>query len=183
VVLPACRDLLERQDHVLRLYHEGKNVVGEAYARSCDEAPGRGLDPQRAEGDRLLPRDAERLGHQHAKLRAPTLDETLRVKGYLLVLRNQTRDYLDVAALADRSGVAHAAEVLGHIDDYYADQRPRGVAGVATQLARQLADPQPADRASVGQLSRYKGLERWWTDWDAVVEVCRAVATGMVTQA
>lgn len=118
-----------------------------------------------------------------AKLRVPTLDETLRVKGYLLVLRNQTRDYLDVAALADRSGVAHAAEVLGNIDDYYADQRPRGVAGVATQLARQLADPRPVDRPSVGQLSRYKGLEPRWTDWEAVVEVCRAVATGMVTQA
>lgn len=78
---------------------------------------------------------------------------------------------------------AHAAQVLGNIDDYYADQRPRGVAGVATQLARQLADPRPADRPSVGQLSRYKGLEPRWTDWDAVVEVCRAVATGMVTQA
>lgn len=115
-----------------------------------------------------------------AKLRAPTADETLRVKGYLVVLRNQTRDYLDVAALADRCGVAHAGEVLGHIDDFYADQRPPGAEGVATQLARQLADPQPADRRTVKQLSRYKGLEQRWTDWDAVVRVCREVAIGMV---
>jgi hypothetical protein len=64
-----------------------------------------------------------------AKLRAPTLDETLRVNGYLLVLRNQTRDYLAVAALADRSGVAHAAEVLGHIDDYYARPKASGCGG------------------------------------------------------
>ena len=34
-------------------------------------------------------------------LRVPTADETLRVKAFLVVRRNQTRDYLDVAALAD----------------------------------------------------------------------------------
>jgi hypothetical protein len=31
-------------------------------------------------------------------LRAPTAEETLRIKGFLIVRRNQTRDYLDVAA-------------------------------------------------------------------------------------
>src|SRR5580704_538700 len=35
-------------------------------------------------------------------LRVPTPDEALRIKGYLIVRRNQVRDYLDVAALADR---------------------------------------------------------------------------------
>jgi len=49
-------------------------------------------------------------------LRVPTPDETLRIKGYLIVRRNQVRDYLDVAALSDRYGIAHAADVLGHID-------------------------------------------------------------------
>jgi hypothetical protein len=38
-------------------------------------------------------------------LRVPTPDETLRIKGYLIVRRNQVRDYLDVVALADRSGI------------------------------------------------------------------------------
>ena len=38
-------------------------------------------------------------------LRVPTPDETLRIKGYLIVRRNQVRDYLDVAALADRYGL------------------------------------------------------------------------------
>jgi hypothetical protein len=33
------------------------------------------------------------------KLRVPTPDEILRIKGYLIVWRNQVRDYLDVAAL------------------------------------------------------------------------------------
>src|SRR5580704_18431661 len=38
-------------------------------------------------------------------LRVPTPDETLRIKGYLIVRRNQVRDYLDVAALSDRYGI------------------------------------------------------------------------------
>jgi hypothetical protein len=59
-------------------------------------------------------------------LRVPTAEETLRIKGFLIVRRNQTRDYLDVAALADRYGVDVAAAVLAGIDDFYADQHGQG---------------------------------------------------------
>lgn len=113
-------------------------------------------------------------------LRAPTPDETLRIKGYLVVRRNQVRDYLDVAALSDRAGIAHAAEVLGRIDDYYADQRGGESEGVATQLARQLADPRPADARTIKQLAQYKELDPRWTDWKNVTDVCRSVAVEMV---
>src|ERR1700719_824860 len=65
-------------------------------------------------------------------LRVPTPDETLRIKGYVSVPRNQVRDYLDVAALSDRYGISPAADVLGHIDDYYSDQRGAEAEGVAT---------------------------------------------------
>src|SRR6056297_759438 len=40
-----------------------------------------------------------------AVVRVPTLDEILRIKAFLVVRRNQARDYLDVAALAQRMGV------------------------------------------------------------------------------
>jgi hypothetical protein len=113
-------------------------------------------------------------------LRVPTPDETLRIKGYLVVRRNQVRDYLDVAALSDRAGIAHAAEVLRRIDSYYADQRGGDSEGVATQLARQLADPRPADTRTIKQLGQYKGLEPRWTDWKNVTDVCRSVAVEMV---
>ena len=113
-------------------------------------------------------------------LRVPTPDETLRIKGYLAVRRNQVRDYLDVAALADRYGISHAAEVLGQIDEYYSDQRGHEPEGVATQLARQLADPRPADARTIKQLSHYKGLDARWTDWKIVTDVCRSVAVEMV---
>jgi hypothetical protein len=113
-------------------------------------------------------------------LRVPTPDETLRIKGYLIVRRNQVRDYLDVAALSDRYGIAHAADVLGHIDTYYSDQRGSGADGVATQLARQLADPRPADTRTLQQLDRSKGLDTRWIVWKNVTDVCRSVAVEMV---
>jgi len=84
-------------------------------------------------------------------LRVPTPDETLRIKGYLIVRRHQVRDYLDVAALSDRYGIPHAADVLRRIDTYYSDQRGPESEAVATQLARQLADPSTA--AAIGALT------------------------------
>jgi hypothetical protein len=112
-------------------------------------------------------------------LRVPTPDETLRIKGFLIVRRNQVRDYLDVAALSDRYGISHSADVLGHIDDYYSDQRGSEPEGVATQLARQLADPRPADARTLQQLGQYKDLDPRWTDWKNVTNVCRSVAVEM----
>ena len=112
-------------------------------------------------------------------LTVPTIEETLRIKAFLIVRRNQTRDYLDVAALSDHLGVEHAAEVLAGIDDYYADQNDSGE-GVASQLVRQLSDPQPADRSVIEQLPSYRRLRKRWSDWGAVKDVLAAVAVRMV---
>lgn len=116
-------------------------------------------------------------------VRVPTPDETLRIKGYLVVRRNQTRDYLDVVALADRSGIEHAAQVLAHLDDYYGDQRPPEVHGVATQLVRQLSDPHPKDSRTTTQLANYKALDEKWWEWSRVVEACRQLAVTIVRTA
>ncbi len=113
-------------------------------------------------------------------LTAPTPEETLRVKSFLVVRRNQTRDYLDVAAMTDRCGIGRAAVALSHIDDYYADQRGTGDS-VASQLARQLADPRPRDLSTTRELHHYKNLAPRWHDWRAVVRVCRELAGAMVT--
>jgi hypothetical protein len=78
----------------------------------------------------------------------PTIEETLRIKAFLIVRRNQTRDYLDLAALCDVVGTDRAAELLTRMDDFYADQR-ESRDGIASQLARQLADPQPWSTSSV----------------------------------
>jgi hypothetical protein len=114
-----------------------------------------------------------------AELTVPTIEETLRIKAFLIVRRNQTRDYLDLAALSEHLGVGRAAEVLMRIDDYYADQHEEGE-GVASQLVRQLSDPQPADRAVIDQLSSYRRLRKRWSDWNTVAEILGAVAAQMV---
>jgi hypothetical protein len=114
-----------------------------------------------------------------ASVRVPTPDETLRIKAFLIVRRNQVRDYLDVAALADRYGIAHAAAVLANIDDFYADQHDGEGRGVASQVVRQLADPRPADTATIKDLSRYKGLDPRWHRWSDVVSACRQLAAAI----
>jgi hypothetical protein len=112
-------------------------------------------------------------------LTVPTAEEALRIKGFLIVRRNQTRDYLDVAALADRYSCEGAAGVLARIDDYYADQHGGG-SGVAAQLGRQLADPRPKDSSVTGQLEAYRNLAPRWTDWGEVRSVCGQLAAGML---
>jgi hypothetical protein len=112
-------------------------------------------------------------------LTVPTAEETLRIKGFLIVRRNQTRDYLDVAALSDSYGIHEAAEVLARIDDYYSDQHGGG-RGIAAQLARQLADPRPKDSSVTGQLDAYRNLAVRWTDWGEVRSVCRQLAAEML---
>jgi hypothetical protein len=116
---------------------------------------------------RSRPLEITEIEVQGKQLRAPTAAETLRIKAWLALSRNETRDYLDIAALADRIGLDEAAAVLRGMDDYYADGDPRPEP-VATQLLRQLADPQPRDAEVAGQLAGGKALERRRQEWPAV---------------
>lgn len=113
------------------------------------------------------------------ELTVPTAEETLRIKGFLIVRRNQTRDYLDVAALSDRYGIQEAAGVLARMDDYYADQHGGG-RGVAAQLVRQLGDPRPKDSSVTKQLGSYRNLAARWASWEEVRAACRALAAAML---
>lgn len=115
------------------------------------------------------------------ELTVPTAEETLRIKAFLVVRRNQTRDYLDLAALSEHLGTDHAATVLAGIDRYYADQHGEGE-GVASQLVRQLSDPRPADRSAIDQLSSYRRLRSRWSDWTAVADVLGDVAARMLSK-
>lgn len=117
---------------------------------------------------------AELLVDGHV-LRVPTEDEMLRVKAWMIVYRNSTRDFVDVAALASRFGLAHAGQVLAAMDDYYADQHEGGY-GVATQLTRMLADPRPYDLDAV-DLAAYRRLVSRWRDWSTVRDACAELST------
>lgn len=110
----------------------------------------------------------------------PTVEETLRIKAFLVVRRNQTRDYLDLAALAEHVGIERAAAVLTGIDAYYADQAETED-GVSSQLVRQLSDPKPSDSAVTEQLADYRRLQQRWAEWSAVTEVLGQIAARMVS--
>jgi hypothetical protein len=124
---------------------------------------------------RQRPLEVERITVGERQLTVPTLAEILRIKAWLVLRRNATRDYLDLVALADRLGSREAARVLVGLDEYYADQIGPGGQRVAAQLARQLADPTPYDRSDV-DLAHYRKLEPRWRDWDAVVGATRELA-------
>lgn len=126
---------------------------------------------------RLL--ESAQIEIQGKRLLVPTAAEILRIKAWLALTRNQTRDYLDIAALADRIGLDDAAVVLRAIDDYYADINLRPEA-VATQLVRQLADPRPRDAEVTTQLASYKALDQRWHEWSTVKAVLADLAERMV---
>jgi hypothetical protein len=114
-----------------------------------------------------------------ASVVAPTPEETLRIKAYMLVKRNQTRDYLDVVALAHHFGTDWAAATLADIDAFY-DEGVPGETSVAEQVLRQLGQPRPQDSRTTAKLDQYKDLDPRWRSWDAVVRQCQAVADAMV---
>ncbi len=112
-------------------------------------------------------------------IRVPTAEETLRIKAYLIVKRNQVRDYIDVAVLSDHFGVEWSASVLNHLDAYY-DADAGDHTAVASQLLRQLGDPRPKDSQTTKRLGRCKNLAPRWSSWDAVAQQCMRVADAMM---
>ena len=76
------------------------------------------------------------------ELTIPTEAEILRVKGFLLLRRNATRDYMDFAALVDRIGDAATAEAFERFDRLY--PQDNGESALQQMLA-QLASPKPYD--------------------------------------
>lgn len=106
---------------------------------------------------------------------APTAAEALRVKAYLVVQRNQVRDYLDVVALTEHLGFESAVEVLADIDAYYAD-RSAEKGSVLTSLVLRLSDPNPRDEPVTKELPHYRRLDPRWHRWRDVVDACRDLA-------
>lgn len=104
----------------------------------------------------------------------PTLPEVLRIKAFLCLERNATRDYLDLAALASHMGIDAAGEALWTMDDLY-PQKNRDPWAVRSQLVMQLAAPPPYDLDRVN-LAEYKGVRPPFDRWSHVAEVCGKVS-------
>jgi heme transporter len=111
------------------------------------------------------------------RLQIPTGAETLRLKSYLVMCRNTTKDFAEFAELVDSMETHTAAVVLAAMDRYYCGDRSRKQ-WVATQLVRRLADPQPSDEHD----TRMSGPEAE-ADWAKVRERCLSVAVAMLEEA
>lgn len=100
----------------------------------------------------------------------PTLPEVLRIKAFLCLDRNATRDYLDAAALAAHLGMEQASKALWPMDELY-PQKNGDPWAVRTQLIMQLAAPPPYDLDRV-DIAEYKGVSAPFDRWSHVAEVC-----------
>lgn len=118
---------------------------------------------------RSRPLDTEIVGG----LRVPTLAEMARIKAWLLVTRNTTRDFLDTVVLLERLGENGAAEALASLDEIYS--QPNG-ASPLVELAERLEAGRPGDLGEI-DLRTYKGLVAPWNDWTHVHARGKAWAT------
>jgi heme transporter len=110
------------------------------------------------------------------RLQIPTGAETLRLKSFLIMCRNSSRDYAEFAELVESMETQTAAVVLAGMDRYYCGQHTKKQ-WVATQLVRRLADPQPSD-----DRDELSGPEAE-SDWAQVRQRCLSVAVAMLEEA
>lgn len=114
------------------------------------------------------------------KLTIPTVEEMLRIKVFLVVQRNATRDYLDVAALSHHLGLAKSARALDSMQTLYAEYAGEGGDMLGSVIVK-LANPDPYDLTQV-DLGEYKGIVPPWNGWRAVVAQCRGLALAVLQQ-
>jgi hypothetical protein len=128
---------------------------------------------------RSRPLETNEVETNQGSLVVPTPEELLRIKGWLVVTRNATRDFVDVAALSAWLGPERTPRALSDFDlcyqDLYRRDEGRDVSPLL-QLSRQLADPRPYDIHGV-DLAEYKGIVPPWCDWQRLRAQCRTVAT------
>lgn len=172
-------DLRERFDDILAVLESSDGWVTERVR------PGRvilgrfdGIETGVLQLRRTRPLEVTEVDVDGTRLRVPTDAEMLRVKAWMIVSRNATRDFLDVAALADRLGMDAGGAILAEMDDYYADQREEG-RGITTQLVRMLADPRPYDLDEV-DLRAYRELVERWQDWEQVATTCGELGSAIL---
>ncbi len=123
-------------------------------------------------GIRQLIRSAPLETMQVRGLKMPTPEEILRIKVYLIMRRNATRDHIDFVALWDHLGTTTAVKALHSLDALYPQ---KGDTTVSQQLALQLSEPKPWDLSET-DLSQYKASHAPYTDWNEVKR--RAFAAG-----
>ena len=124
---------------------------------------------------RNRPLETEQIHIKGKLLTIPTLPEMIRTKGWMIISRNATRDYIDFAAIAKHMGIKEAAEVLSDFDDFYSDLIRGSQASPIVQLIRQLAEPKPGDFDRI-DLSLYKGIQPPFDSWEFIQKICEEIS-------
>jgi len=124
---------------------------------------------------RNRPLETEQIHIKGKSLTIPTLPEMIRTKGWMIISRNATRDYIDFAALAKHMGIEDATEVLNDFNDFYSDLIRGSQASPIVQLIRQLAEPKPGDLDQI-DLSQYKGIQPPFDSWEFIEKICEEIS-------
>ena len=120
---------------------------------------------------RLVPLQTTRV----SGLLVPTAVEMLRVKSFLLVERRATRDFVDVAALAQHLGQEPALRGLCLLNLAYGARAPQ----TWISALAEACEGEPVDLATV-PLAAYKGLRAPFTDWHWVARGCRELGRALL---
>lgn len=95
-------------------------------------------------------------------LKIPTLMEMARIKSWLFVTRETSRDLLDALALLDKLGEAGLQKTFSAYEEIYG-RGPQG-GPLLVELIDKLGAARPRDQASV-DLKSYKGVRPPWNNW------------------
>ncbi len=121
-------------------------------------------------GVRQRRRVAELQATQVDGLWVATAPEMLRVKAFLLAERRATRDYIDVAALAERLGESAALDALASLNLLY----PSDESQTAITRLAEAGESEPVDLAAI-PLRSYKGLKAPFNDWMYIASICQRI--------
>jgi len=111
-----------------------------------------------------------------AGLSIPTVDEMARIKAWLFLERNTTRDLLDTAALLEKIGESGLGGAFRAFDEIY-ERGPAGGSPIV-ELIDRLGAARPADLAAM-DLKNYKGVVAPWNDWKHLEKRSRFWASRM----
>jgi hypothetical protein len=154
-------------------WHTHRRVKGKMVLGNVNKIAA-GLRNQR----RSAPLETTELVLQNGRrLRLPTIEETLRIKAFLMVDRNATRD-LDVAALSHHIGLTKSAAALERMNELYAEFKHEA-GDLLTAVVVKLSLPDPYDLTDI-DLSEYKGIIAPWNNWRAVQAQCASLAAALI---
>lgn len=120
---------------------------------------------------RTKPLETETVEFHQKKLIIPTKAEMLRIKAWLIVFRNATRDYIDFAAIFHILGEDDAIEALKKFDELYMDVYRGNEVSPLNQLIKQLAEPKPYDLDDI-DIDSYKGVVPPLNRWKNICTIC-----------